>query len=100
MRPPHDLYSGGVCARRRVRFWRSLGVNGTGLAFHAGMIVDFAANTAPALWSLMAALGFLVLLILAGVDPELTEVYLGDGQILVATAALAAIVIVLLVPHP
>ena len=64
------------------------------------MIVDFAANTAPALWSLMAALGILVLLILACVDPELTEVYLGDGQILVATAALAVIVIVLLVPHP
>lgn len=64
------------------------------------MIVDFAANTAPALWWLLAPLGILVLSILACVDPELTEVYLGDGQILVATAALAAIVVVLLVPHP
>jgi hypothetical protein len=64
------------------------------------MIVDFASNAAPALWPAMAALAILVLLVLTCVDPELTEVYLGDGQILVATAALAAIVIVLLVPHP
>jgi hypothetical protein len=62
------------------------------------MIVDFAAQAAPALWVLVAALVVLALLIFALVDPELTEVYLGDVQILVATAALAAIVLGMLVP--
>jgi hypothetical protein len=63
------------------------------------MIVDFASNAAPTPSWLIAPLGFLVLLILACVDEELIEVYLGNAQVLVATAALAAIVIVLLVPH-
>jgi len=59
------------------------------LACHPGMIVGFAA---PAV--IIAALVVLALLIFALVDPELTEVYVGEVQILVATAALAAIVLV------
>ena len=62
------------------------------------MFVDFAAQTAPALWVVIAAVVVLALLIFASVAPELAEVYLGDTQIIVATVALAALGIVLLVP--
>ena len=63
------------------------------------MIVDFAAQTAPVLWALAAALVILALLIFASVDPELAEVYLGDVHIFVATVALAALGMILLVPE-
>jgi len=62
------------------------------------MVVDFAAQTAPVLWGLVAILVILALVIFASVDPELAEVYFGDVQILVATLALAAVMIAFLVP--
>jgi len=62
------------------------------------MVVDFAAQTAPMLWGLVAALTVLALVIFACVDPDLAEVYFGDVQILVATLALAAVMIAFLVP--
>lgn len=78
---------------------RTRPLRGTPLACSLGiMFVDFAAQTAPALWALIAAMVILGLLIFASVAPELAEVYLGDMQILVATVALAALAIVLLVP--
>src|SRR5262245_36516287 len=74
-------------------------LHGTPFAYPLStMIVDFTAQTGPVLWALIAALVILALLIFASVAPELAEVYLGDIQILVATLALAAIGIVLLVP--
>jgi hypothetical protein len=62
------------------------------------MVVDFAAQTAPVLWGLVAILVILALVIFASVDPDLAEVYFGDVQILVATLALAAVMIALMVP--
>lgn len=65
------------------------------------MIIDFTAQTAPLLWAVVAALLILALALFACIDPELAEVYLGDLHILVATFALAAIAIVMLVSgHP
>ncbi len=65
------------------------------------MIIDFTAQTAPLFWAVVAALLILALVIFACIHPELAEVYLGDLQILVATVALAAIAIAMLVSgHP
>ena len=62
------------------------------------MVVDFAAQSTPLLWGLVVILLILALVIFASVDPELAEVYLGDVQIIVATLALAALMIAFLVP--
>ena len=65
------------------------------------MIIDFTAQTTPLWWAIATALLILALVIFACIDPELAEVYLGDPQILVATLALTAIAIALLVSgHP
>jgi hypothetical protein len=63
------------------------------------MVVDFAAQTGPVLWAMVAGLVILAVLIFVSVDPELAEVYLGDAHIFVATLALAAIVMLLVVPE-
>jgi hypothetical protein len=63
------------------------------------MIVDFTAQTPPALWTLAAALALLALVLLACIDPELVEVYIGEAQLLLGTLALAAIVLLMLATH-
>lgn len=61
------------------------------------MTIDFTAQTAPFLWAIVAALLILALVLFASLDPELAEVYFGDLQLLVATVALAAIAVAMLV---
>jgi hydrogenase-4 membrane subunit HyfE len=61
------------------------------------MIVDFTAQIGPFLWAILAALLILALVLFSCIEPELAEVYLGDAQLLVATLALAAIALVMLV---
>lgn len=61
------------------------------------MTIDFTAQTAPFLWAIAAALLILALVIFACIDPELAEVYFGDLHLLVATVALAAIAVAMLV---
>jgi hypothetical protein len=60
------------------------------------MIVDFTAHAGPLLWTIIASLLILALVLFACIEPDLAEVYLGDVQLLVATLALALIAIVLL----
>jgi hypothetical protein len=56
------------------------------------MPIDFIAQEAPSLWSLVTALPIIAVLISACVDPEMVEVYLGDSHLLVATMALVVLV--------
>lgn len=60
------------------------------------MIIDFTTQVSPILW---VAVGLLLVCgtIVASIDPELAEVYLGDRLLLVATVALVALTIVTLV---
>lgn len=60
------------------------------------MVVDFTAHAGPLLWTIIASLLILALVLFACIEPDLAEVYLGDVQLLVATLALALIAIVLL----
>jgi hypothetical protein len=57
------------------------------------MIIDFTAELAPFLWGMLALLLILGGAILASIESELAEVYLGDRRLLVATVALAALVL-------
>ena len=59
------------------------------------MTLDFTAQTVPILWVLIATLALMALIVFAGIDPELAEVYLGDWQLVVAAAALAALLLVI-----
>lgn len=61
------------------------------------MIVDFTAQSGPVLWAIIAALLILALVLFSCIEPELAEVYLGDVHLLVATLALAAIALIMLV---
>ena len=61
------------------------------------MILDFTTQVSPILW---VAVGLLLVVcgtIVASIDPELAEVYLGDRRLLLATVALAVLTIVALV---
>ena len=60
------------------------------------MIIDFTSQTEPYFWALSAMLVLsLAILLFAGLEPELTEVYLGESHLLVAALAVAAVVMVL-----
>ena len=61
------------------------------------MIIDFMTQTAPILWATVGLLLVVCGTIIASIDPELAEVYLGDRRLLVATVALATLAIVVLV---
>lgn len=56
----------------------------------AGLI----AESAPIFWSLIALLLVCAGAILAGIDPELVEIYLGDPRWLLASAAIAVVAVV------
>jgi uncharacterized Tic20 family protein len=61
------------------------------------MVIDFTTQMAPILWVTVALLLVVCGTIVASIDPELAEVYLGDRRFLVATVALAVLTIVALV---
>lgn len=57
------------------------------------MIGELVIHEVPSLWSIVAALPVVALLISNFADPELVEVYLGDSQFLaiLVTLAIAAV---------
>jgi hypothetical protein len=57
------------------------------------MVIDFTAQLAPLLWGMVALLLVLGGAILASVDFEAAEIYLGQRTLLLATAALLALTI-------
>jgi hypothetical protein len=59
------------------------------------MTVDFTAQTIPILWVLIATLALMALIVVACIEPELAEVYLGDWQLFIAAVALAALLVVI-----
>jgi len=56
-----------------------------------GMIL--AAQSVPIMWVLIGGLVVVGLVVFACIDPELSEVYVGDWQLLVAAVALAVVVV-------
>ena len=60
------------------------------------MIIDFTAELAPLLWGILAILLILTGAIVAAVDPETVETYIGDGRLLALTAALATVTLLAL----
>ena len=61
------------------------------------MIIDFTNQVSPSLWMAIGLLLVVCGMIVASIDPELAEVYLGDRGLLVATVALAVLTILALV---
>jgi hypothetical protein len=61
------------------------------------MIIDFTADLAPLLWCILALLLMSTGAIVASMDPEAAEIYLGDRRLLVATAAVALVTLVALI---
>lgn len=61
------------------------------------MIVDHTAELAPILWGAVTLLLILAGAILASLDPEVTEIYLGDPRLLIASGLLAMTLLVVLV---
>lgn len=61
------------------------------------MIIDMTAELAPILWGMLGLLFLLAGAIVASIDPEIAEVFLGDRRLLLVTAALAFITIVALI---
>ena len=60
------------------------------------MIIDFTRQTEPYFWVLSVMLVVsLAILLFAGLEPELTEVYLGEVHLLVTALAVAAMVVAL-----
>ena len=61
------------------------------------MIIDFTAELAPFLWGILGVLLIVTGAIVASIDPETAETYLGDGRLLAVTAALATVVLLVLI---
>jgi hypothetical protein len=61
------------------------------------MIVDFTPGLAPLLWGILALLLVSTGAIVASIDPEAAEIYLGDRRLLVATAAVAVLTLLALI---
>ena len=61
------------------------------------MVIDFTAQLAPLLWGILGVLLIVTGGIVASIDPETSEVYLGDGRVLAVTAALATIALLVLI---
>jgi len=57
------------------------------------MVIDFTPQLAPLLWMLIALVLILAGAILASIDPERTEVILGDSRLLIATAVICLVVV-------
>lgn len=63
------------------------------------MVIDFTAQSAPALGMVLAVLALSGLAILACIDPDLTEIFFSDTQILIATVTLAALAVAVISGH-
>ena len=61
------------------------------------MVIDFTTDLAPFVWAMLGLLLMLAGAIVASIDPEVAEVYLGDRRLLVAAVALAVVTVVALV---
>jgi hypothetical protein len=72
---------------------------GTQFATQGVMVVDFTAHAPLLVWSLGAALVALVLALIACVDPELAEIYLGEVPVFVATLAFATLALAAMLTH-
>ena len=65
------------------------------------MVIDFSAELAPFLWGMVGLLLLLAGAIVASIDPEVAEIYLGDRRLLVGTAVLALLALAaLFAAHP
>jgi hypothetical protein len=65
------------------------------------MVVDQTMQLAPVLWGAVTLLLVLSGAILASMDPEVTEAYLGDPRLLIAGGVLAvSLLVVLVVTRP
>jgi hypothetical protein len=65
------------------------------------MVIDFSTALAPFLWGMVGLLLILAGAIVASIDPEGAEIYLGDRRLLVGTAVLALLALAaLLAAHP
>jgi hypothetical protein len=64
------------------------------------MTINLIAELAPFVWGLFVVLLVMAGAIVASVDPELAEIYLGDRRLLAATVTLAALTGVALVLAP
>jgi hypothetical protein len=58
------------------------------------MVIELTAELAPIFWGLVALLLVAAAAILAGIDPELAEVYLGHSRWWLASVALAIVALV------
>jgi hypothetical protein len=61
------------------------------------MVIDYTAELAPIIWSMLCLLVIAAGALLACVDPDVTEIYFGGRRLLVATAALAVLALAALV---
>ena len=61
------------------------------------MVIDFTAELAPLLWSILALLLISTAALVASIDPEIAEIYIGDRRLLVATATVAVVALVALI---
>jgi len=55
------------------------------------MLIDFTTELLPLLWALLGLLMIAAGAIIANVDPEVAELYVGDRRLLIVTAALVAV---------
>ena len=55
------------------------------------MVIDFTPDLAPVLWAIVGVLLIAAGAILASIDPEVAEVYVGDRRLIVVTAAMAVV---------
>jgi len=60
------------------------------------MVLDLTAELAPIFWGLIALLLVTAAAILAGVDPDLAEIYLGNPRWWLASVAIAIVALVTL----
>ncbi len=61
------------------------------------MVIDFSAQLAPLLWGMVGMLLISTGAIVASMDLEIAEIYLGDRWLLLVTAALVTVALVALV---
>ena len=65
------------------------------------MIIDFTLELAPLLWGLVVLLLVAAGALVASVDPEIAEIYVGDRRLLAAAAVVAVIAVAALaMVHP
>jgi hypothetical protein len=64
------------------------------------MPAEIIAGTVPVLWTLVALVVLAAAILFARLNPELVEIYLSEGQLLVAIMALAAMAIAAILGRP